>query len=80
MSSWCNSYVHNPPLIIHDNSRLNAVYNRLNSSHENGTDGILRIKKAIDKAIDVDHNKRVISDQTSELDDAFQQFSVSRPV
>jgi len=76
MSSQCNSYIHNRPLIIHYNSQLNTICDRLNSSYENGTDGILRIKKAID----MDHNKRVISDQTSELSDAFQQFSVSRPV
>jgi len=78
MSSWCNSYVHNRPLIIHYNSRLNTICDRLNSSYGNDTHGILRIKKAIKKTIDVDYNKRVISDQTSELNDAFQQFSVSR--
>jgi len=51
--------------------------NQLNSSsYEDGTDGILRIKKAID----VDHKQRVISDLISQLNDAFQQFSVSRPV
>jgi len=40
---------------------------------ENGT---LRIKKAVN----VDHNKRVISDKTRELNDALQQLSVSRLV
>jgi len=73
MSSWCKSYIHNRPLTIHYNSRLNTVYQTLSSSYEIGAN-VMR------KAIDVEYNKGVISGQTRELDDAFQQFSVSRPV
>ena len=44
----------------------------LNSLYEIGAHGIK-------KAIDVKYNKRIISDLTRGLDQAFQEFSVSRP-
>ena len=57
--------------MIHDNSQLNAVYKRL---EEKGTHGVIK------KVVEVDYNKHVISDQIKILDDAFRDFSVSRPV
>jgi hypothetical protein len=61
-------------------SVLKAVAIQLNTAFEkwqdNGTYGFRRIKQATS----VDHYKGVITGKTRELDEAFQQYTVSRSI